>query len=299
MAQRAVNPYVYIETYLDNQQLVTEGWIGGFFKRIGNAWNGFWKNPNPADTAMTRLESAKKALAELQQMVQQNQGAEGDVLGTVLNGLEQSLTIINHIEPTIKDMDGKMQQFSKDGVEGNDPMHQLPDAYNAKFQQIMQARDGIIRQADSEDKLKKLLQNDNLLVQFKHELEEQYQKMGPEQPDKKKLENFLRRIDTDATFREIQALLDFARRRTANGMVAVKPKGYEEVIGIWRRIAQATTDANQQKQQLVDWYTKLPPQHPIKTFIQAEVRGNGQNEADVFYNYAHSWITKYAHHLTP
>ena len=301
MVEQGVDPYRHIQRYLDSQP-INEGIFGNFFQRIGNAWRAFWKNPNPEDSPITRLETAKKALGELTQMIQQNQGAEADVLGTVLRGLEQSLTIINKVEPTIKDMAGRMQQFGQDGVAGNDPMYQLPDAHNQQWHQLMNELDAILKEPDSEQKLQKIAKNREKFLQFKQQLEDEYQKMAPDpnNQDKKRLENFLRRIDADASFREIEALMDFARRRAANsGMMVVKPQGYEEVIAAWRQIARTTRDENQQRAQLIAWYNKLPANHRIRQFIQGEMQNvPGKNEVDLFYDYAHGWINKYAHHLT-
>lgn len=316
LTHKNVNPYWYIDRYLESQesiqvppQLLLEGWLGNFFKRVGSAWKNFWKDPNHGENATNRLEDAKKAVQDLIQMIQQNQGAEQNVMATILQGLEQSLKILTSVEPQIKEMEPRIKQFKMGGGQtplAADPMHSLPNDLDVKWQQIMNARDQIIDLPDSDDKLNKLVLNDDEFVKFKQEIEDLYQQLNPSDSDpqkqeyKKKIENFLRRIDTSATFREIQALMNFARRRTTSGQMAERPQGYEQVVMQYRQIAQTVTDPNQQRDQLINWYRTLNSNHPVKIFVQNELRTNpnlGQDEEAVFYNYAYTWITKFPHHL--
>lgn len=314
MVHKNVNPRWYIDRYLESQesiqappQLILEGWLGNFFKRVGSAWNSFWKDPQHGENILNRLEDAKKALQDLIQMVKQNAGAEQNVMGTILQGLEQSLNLLSNVEPQIREMEPRIKQFKTGGGQtplAADPMHSLPNDLETKWQQIMNARDQIIDLPDSEDKLNKLVQNDDEFVKFKNEIEDLYQNLDPndqqKQEYKKRIENFLRRIDTSATFREIQALMNFARRRTSSGQMAGRPRGYEQVVMQYRQIAQTVSDPNQQRDQLINWYKGLNNNHPIKMFVRDELRKNpnlGQDEDAVFYGYAYTWITKFPHHL--
>lgn len=319
MVQKNVNPRWYIDRYLESMQgleappqLILEGWLGNFFKRIGNAWKSFWKDPNSPEAASEKLDAAKQALEDLVATVKQNQGAEATVLPTILKGLEQSLTILNQIEPQIKQLSGRITAFQKSGAGptgaafADDPMHQLPQDLNQKWQKLMAARDALVKQPDSQHKADALVQNDNEFIQFKHELEELYQNLNPNDPDpqkqeyKKKLENWLRRIDTDSTFNEIEALLDVARRRTSSGQLVKRPNGYMDLLNFWQQISQTVHDPNQQRDQIIAWYGKLPPAHPLKKFVQDEMKKSpniGQDENALFYKYAYNWITKFPHHL--
>lgn len=319
MVQKNVNPRWYIDRYLESIQglspgpeLLLEGWLGSFFKRIGNAWRGFWKDPNEPEAASEKLDVAKKALEDLVKLVQQNQGAESSTLPVILKGLEQSLQIINQLEPQIKQLSPRITAFQKSGAGAaggafaDDPMHQLPQDLNQKWQKLMAGRDALIKQPDSSGKADALVQNDNEFIQFKHELEELYQNLNPNDPDpqkqeyKKKLENWLRRIDTDGTFNEIEALLDVARRRSSSGQLVKRPDGYMDLLTFWQQLSKTVTDPNQQRDQIIAWYQKLPPTHALRKFVQSEMKKNpslGQDENALFYNYAFNWITKFPHHL--
>ncbi len=305
MAERRVDPYLCIQEYLDSDTLLTESWVGSFFKRLGNAWNGFWKNPNPEDSPLTRLEAAQKALGELQQMMQQNQGADQGAIQVVLKGLEQSLAIVSRIEPTVQQLSSQIQQFAQTGVPHSDPNAGLPQDLNGKWMDIMQRRNELMKSA-SEDNMQKLVANSNEFQQFKVALEQEYQQIDPQdanqanQDKKKRIENWLKRIDTDATFRQIENLLDLARTRTAGGKSAQRPEGVGDVQMAYRQIVAATQDQGQQRQQLIGWYGKLPENHPVKSFVRQEMQNNpqsGADENDMFYQYAHEWMMKFPHHM--
>jgi len=316
MVQKNVDPNWYIRRYLEAMEsddgLILEGWLGSFFKRIGNAWSGFWKDPNPQDSPSTRLEAAKKALQDLVQMVQQNQGAESNVLGVVLRGLEQSLGIIDKIEPPLKTAEPRIKQFQAAQAGGQagtvmfqgDPNNRLPDDLHQKFEDIMHRRNMLIQQPDSEAKATNLVKNDDELLQFRQQLEDQYQQMAPKTPqdqqNKERIKTFLTRIDTDATFREIESLLDFARKRTqGNNLMVSRPQGYEQAVLAFRNIAATTTDPKQQKDQLLHWYQSLPANNPVKQFVMNDVREHPElgNELELFWKYSQEWINKLPHFL--
>lgn len=310
MARQRVNPYTYIEHFLRHPQstILAEGWLGGFFKRLGNAWNAFWKNPNgPEDNPGNRLETAKAAMVDLQTMLQQNVGADEGQMQVVLNGLEQSLTILGKIEPVVHQLSSGIMQYSQTGQQIADPSQDLPEDIQQKWIDIMTKRDQIIKSSEKEEiKAQKLFANDDELIAFKNQLEQLHRSMNSYDQDenkveyKKKLENFLRRIDNDTTFREIQNLLDLAKRRSGGtNMLVQPPEGYGEVQQAWRQIASTTNDPNQHKQQLLAWYGSLAPNHPVKAFIHQEMQKGelGNNENEVFYKYAHDWMTKNPHHM--
>ena len=312
LVQKNVDPNWYIRRYLEAMEredgLILEGWLGNFFKRIGNAWSGFWKDPNPQDSPTTRLESAKKALQDLVQMIQQNQGAESNVLGVVLKGLEQSLGIIDKIEQPLRTAEPRIKQYQAANAGGSgtvmfqgDPNNRLPDDLHQKFEEIMQRRN--IQQPDSEAKATNLVKNDDELLQFRQQLEDQYQQTAPKTPEeqqyKERIKTFLTRIDTDATFREIESLLDFARRRTHSDLMVSRPQGYEQAVLAFRNIAANTTDPKQQKDQMLHWYQALPVNNPVKQFVMNDVREHPElgNELELFWKYAQEWINKLPHFL--
>lgn len=314
MVQKNVDPHWYIRKYLEafetEDGLICEGWLGNFFRRIGNAWKAFWTDPTRGDQVMNRLEDAKKALSDLVQMVQQNQGAESGMLGTVLRGLEQSLSILNKVEPTIKQYEPRISQMQAAQQSGkpapafvSDPAIQLPEDQHNIFMQIMQDRDRLIKTPDSEDKLHKLMQNDDELLRFRQSLEDMYQNLNPsdeaQQQYKERIKNWLTHIDNDTTFREIENLLDAAKRRTRTNLSVQRPQGYEQAVFAWRNIVAKTSDPNQQKQQLLQWYQALPPNNPVKAFIQHDIQENPDlgNENELFWKYAQEWINKLPHFL--
>lgn len=306
MVERGVEPYTFIGQFFDHPPLLTE-FLGGFFKRLGNAWNAFWKNPNkPEDNPENRLEAAKAAMIDLQNMLAQNVGADQGHLQVVLNGLEQSLTIMGKIEPSIRQLSSGIMQYQKTG-EAIPTQGILPEDLEQKWMAIMTKRDEIINGGEKEEiKAQKLFANDDELMAFKHELENIHQGINDYEQDqgrvqyKKQIENFLRRIDNDTTFREIQNLLDIAKRRAgASNMLVKPPEGYGEVQQVWRQIAGTTADPNQHKQQMIAWYGTLAPNHPVKAFIHQELQKGelGNNENEVFYKYAYNWMTKNPHHM--
>jgi hypothetical protein len=314
MVQKNVDPHWYIRKYLEAMDsedgLICEGWLGNFFKRIGNAWAAFWKDPNRGDQVLNRLEDAKKALGDLVQMIQQNQGAETGMLGTVLRGLEQSLAILDKVEPTIKQYEpriSQMQAAQKGGQPApsfvSDPSTQLPQDQQQHFMSIMQTRDQIIKMPDSEDKLHKLLVNDDELLRFRQGLEDMYQTINPQDENQKQykdqIKNWLTHIDNDTAFREIQNLLDAAKRRTRTNLSVQRPQGYEQAVFAWRNIVAKTQDPAQQKQQLIQWYMALPQNHPVRAFILNDIQENPElgTEGELFWKYAQEWINKLPHYL--
>jgi hypothetical protein len=125
-------------------------------------------------------------------------------------------------------------------------------------------------------------------------------KTPQDQQNKERIKTFLTRIDTDATFREIESLLDFARKRTqGNNLMVSRPQGYEQAVLAFRNIAATTTDPKQQKDQLLHWYQSLPANNPVKQFIMNDVREHPElgNELELFWKYSQEWINKLPHFL--
>ena len=315
MVQKNVDPHWYIRRYLEaiesEDGLICEGWLGNFFKRIGNAWSSFWKDPNANDQVLNRLEDAKKALTDLMQMVQANQGAEPTQMATVLRGLEQSLALLGKVEPTIKQYEPRIaaqHQAQKAGSPipsfSDDPTHQLPPDQHAQFMSIMSQRDQIIKMADSDAKLQRLDANGDQYLQFRNQLEDYYQtfaaKTPEEQQQKEQIKNWLTQIDNDTAFREINNLIDVAKRRTRSSDLAVqRPAGHGKVVLAWRNIAAKTKDPNQQKQEMLQWYQALPPTDDVRQFVQKELQENPHlgNELELFWKYSQEWINKLPHFL--
>lgn len=313
MVQKNVDPHWYIRRYLEAMEredgLICEGWLGNFFRRIGNAWNSFWKDPNANDKVTNRLEDAKKALGDLVQMIQANQGAETGMMATVLRGLEQSLSIIDKVEPTIKQYSDRINTQHQAQKSGNpipsfadDPNQQLPPDQQAQFMSLMQQRDQIIKMADSEAKLQRLLANDDQLLQFRQSLEDLFQQIKgntpQEQQQKQQIKNWLTHIDNDTAFREVQYLLDAAKRRTRSNLSVQRPQGYEQAVMAWRNVVAKSNDPNQQKQEMLQWYQSLPANNPVKAFMRQELQEDPhQNELELFWKYVQEWVNNLPHFL--
>lgn len=305
MVKKGVDPYAFIDEYLerlDAEAPINEG-LGGFFRRLGAAWQAFWKTPSQDDPS-NRLGTAKQALTDLITMLQQSSGAERGSIDVVIRGLEQALQLVNHVEPTIQQYNQKMMSFRKGDAFAALPdiAQMLPEDLNKKYVALMQAHDKLMALPDDENKLNHLIASDNQIQAFYQELEEAYRKINPvdetQKEYKEKIRNFLTKIDNDAVYRQIQGLMDFARKRTGGNLLVSRPQGYEQVVFAFRKIVASTPDPNQQKQQLLQWYQTLDKNHPVKAFIEKEMQETpGQNEPELFWNYAHDWINKFTHHL--
>ena len=285
------NPYAYIQSHLIN-----EGFLGGFFRRLSNAWNAFWQDPSASGHAspQDRFNTAKSALEDLHQMVSQ-QGGDQQTMDILLRGLEQSLTIMKHLEPTFAQYVGSLE-----GV----PLQGLPDELDKRYVAIMRRWNAAMNEPDSEQKKQKVLAGQEELENFTREVEELYQKLNPRDRRvaeyKKQIENWLRRLDTDAAFHQVQKVLDLARQRSDSGLVARQPREVNQVLAQWRLISKQTQDASQARQQLLGWYNNLPENHGLKIFIRKEIQQHpqlGNDESMVFYKYAYQWMTKFPHHL--
>ena len=298
MVQSNIDPNWYIRRYLEALEskdgLICEGWLGGFFKRLSNAWSGFWKDPDSEDSIETRFESAKKSLIDLIQIVKQNQSSDQTVT-TILRGIESSLLILNKVEPNIKQM-----QISNLDSNLN---QELPEPEHKKWLNLMTQRDQIIKMPDSEQKLNQLHVNDDLFLKFKQELEDSYQQIHPknqeEQEHKEQIKNWLLHLDKDASFREIQYLLDVSKKRTGSNLSVQRPQGYEQAVFAFRNVAVKTQDPNQQKQEMLHWYQALPPNNPIKLFLKGELEEDPHlgNELELFWKYCQEWVNKLPHFL--
>ena len=296
--QKNLDPNWYINRYLealDNDGLIMEGWLGNFFTRLGNAWNGFWEDPNSVNDPLNRLENAKKSLQSLVSAVQK-QSYDKNVINVILHGLEQSLNILDKVDPYIKKLPREDIKFHQD------PSNQLPDELHNKFVEIMQRRDMLVKLPNSTAKLTNLEKNDEEWLQFRQSVEDKYRQINPQnqqqQEFKEKIRNFLTRIDTDASFVEVGKLLDFAKRRTQNNLSVSSPVDYKKVISAWQGIQ--ATDVNQRRIQLIRWYQSLPENDSIKQFIQNDIKENPGigNELKLFWKYAQEWINKMPHYLS-
>lgn len=311
MADKKVDPYIVIYEYLDHSSdLLVEGWIGNFFKRIKAAWDAFWTPmqagvANREITPQERLQTALSALNDLQNLISQNSQASPQDLAMVLRGVEQSVTLLKQVEPVIQKHDAAMQQYAKTGQAAPEEKEDLPEDLEEQFMRIMQERDRLMKEPDSETKMHKLIANDDQLLAFKDHVEEMYQSINPEDQGKaeykKQIENWLNRLNMDSTFREIENLLDFARKRSSKtSMLSKRPDGYEEVLVAWRKIVGQTTREDQQKQMLQSWYNNLQGNHKLRKFIRGEIIANpslGQDETSVFMRYADEWVNRFPHSI--
>lgn len=295
MVRRGVDPYEYIADYLDSAGVYSE-WLGGFFSRLGAAWRAFWSKP--AGNLTGQLEAAKKALADLQAMLQQNQQADAPAIDMVLRGLEQSLNIVRHVEPTLKQVEPKL----KSRQPGPSSV-QLPDDLKKHWMAIHTRRGRIMQMPDDEDKLRLLIANDDELQALLQQLADAYQNIDPSDQSqaqyRQQLGNFLRYVETDAAFRDIQGLLDFARHRTGDGFQSHRPQGWQAVADVVRIVGTRTQDARQQEALLARWYGQLPDNHPVKLYVRQEAQERGEPEEKIFPLYAKYWTTKHPHHMAP
>lgn len=306
MVAKGVEPYAFIAQYLEklDAEAPINEFLGGFFRKLGAAWNAFWKTPS-VDDPKNRLDTAKEALTDLITMLKQSAGAERGSIEVVIRGLEQSLQLINHVEPTIQQFNQKMMQFRRGNPAAALPdiAQQLPEDLNKKFVELMTAHNQFMGLPDSEDKLNKLKLNQDQIEAFYQELSDVYQKINPadesQKEYKERIKNFLMKIENDTAFQQMKNLMDFASKRSGASNLAVsRPDNYHDVVFAWRNIASKTRDPNQQRQQLLQWYQTLDKNHPVKAFITKEMQDEpGHNEADLFWNYASDWINKFTHHL--
>jgi len=237
-------------------------------------------------------------------MLKQSAGAERGSIEVVIRGLEQSLQLINHVEPTVQQFNQKMMNYRKGDVSAGLPdiAQMLPEDLNDKFVKLMNSHDQLIALPDSDDKLNKLIASEEQIDSFYQELSDLYQKINPADENQKeykeKIKNFLNKIESDTVFHQIKSLMDFAKKRSRDNLLVSRPNNYHEVVFAWRNIVSKTQDPNQQKQQLLQWYQALDKNNGIKAFIHKEMQETpGQNEAELFWNYASNWINKFKHHL--
>jgi hypothetical protein len=236
MAEHRIDPYLYIEQFLDSDQFLTEEWLGGFFKKLGNAWRAFWQKPGQQeDSPLTRLETAKKAMGELEQMIKQNVGTKQNTLQVVLRGLEQSLAILQRIEPTIQQYDQHMMQYQKTGVPHSGSDDELPPKWQQKYMAIFKEMNWLMRQPQTDEVANKLAEINDKFVRFFGELEDYITTLN-DPDEKKQIVNFLDRKFNDTTFREIMDLLKEPRVRQKTKSVnqyapQIDPKSYFGSLG--------------------------------------------------------------------
>jgi hypothetical protein len=288
MVEQRVEPYLHIEYFLKNQhqELLTE-WLDSFFKRMGQAWNGFWKNPQESPT--NQLEIARQALNDLHHMIAA-QGGNSHNTKTILLGLEQSLGILEKLKPGLASTVDVPHSMAED---------KLPSPWHERWASLVQHQHGLVKEPDSEEKKDKMLLLDEELEKFWKEIQDFYQSLPLNNPNKQKIKNFLQSVDTDAEFRDVRDLLDVARKRTQNNLQANRPEVYRQVALTWQQLAAKTPNVQQRAQQLLHWYQRLPDTHALKQFIRQDMQQHPEldnNEMNVFWKYAVEWINKFPHH---
>jgi len=300
LARTRINPHIYIREYLNDlhhEYLLTEGWIGNFFTRVKNAWNAFWTSPKE-DNPLNRFETAKNALEELISMIQANRDAGSRTLGIVLNGLEQSLHALLAVEPQIKQYSQEIMSYAKSKQSGKafTPSIkdiQLPPDLEPQLTQLLQDYDQIMRSPDKEEKVRQLVAQDDKFATFISKIENLYQNLqaDPNRADyRQQLGTFLKQLEWDKSFREFRKILHYARSRTTQGGLEYKPQGVDDLEAAWQQIASQPADPSTQTRKLRMWYAHLPAEHPLKTWIRQQSQGKGENEEDLFYQYATTWL---------
>lgn len=286
LVEQNLDPYLHIEHFLKtHQQSLLNEWLDSFFKRMGNAWNGFWKSPK--DQPVNQLELARQALNDLHRIVANHPAAD---MKMVLRGLEQSLAILDRIKPTLK----QHEDVPHSGEE-----NKLPKEWHEKWASLVQRQHSTMKEPDGEEKKNKLIALDDEFEQFWTKIQDYYQSLPNTDPNKQAVKYFLQSIDADTSFRDIRDLLDTARKRTQNNLLVNRPDVYRQVAQVWHQLAAKNPDIKGRAQQLMRWYQGLQSQHPLKQFIHKEMQDSpdlGENEANVFWKYAVEWINKFPHH---
>jgi hypothetical protein len=309
MAIKGVEPRAFIDHCLRPRDEVMTEWLGGFFKRLGNAWRSFVGGPG--ETPAQRVAAADRALTDLVDVLQKNQGADPRSVRVVLTGIEQALQIVKHVTPTVRQLDARFRQYMAANKGGQapafaaDPADNLPDDLHQKYVELMRTHNQLMQLPDGEAKKESLVDSSRELEAFLDGLENTYQQIDPADSSKadykQRVGNFLRRIDTDKAFRDVRDLLSFARRthQGEGGLLVNRPFGHEEASAVYNQPGAGTED--DQKTRLKAWYGGLPPSHPVKKFIQGERESGehgGMSEDDLLHNYAAYWASKYPHHLS-
>jgi hypothetical protein len=199
MTEQGLEPYSYIT------EVLSEGWLGNFFGRLGQAWQSFWNKPEQSDDSpVKKLEVAKQAIADLEAALRNNTGSDRNAFNTALRGIEQALALINRVEPTIQQAD--------DGVS-----EMLPPRWNRYYMAIMNDINRLIKQPKTEETAQQLADQDDKLVRLFGAMEDYIKKVDPKNmaqvKEKKQIERFLSRVFDDYTFREIMGLLKEPRTR--------------------------------------------------------------------------------------
>ncbi len=282
------------------------GLLENFFLRLRNAWDAFWTHPyqqHQEQGLTAKLENAKSAVHDLYEILKQHKDVDQQTIQTILRGLEQSLELFTKVEPAVQGVEqkmlGKSQEESPERDEHGVQM-ELPEELHHEYVEILKERDRLIKAPETEDTVQALLSNNSKLDQFFEKVTVQNQKLPPGEPNKKKIEGWLKRIENDAAFREVQNLLEFAKRRHDDGFAVARPNDYHQAVGEWMRIAAQTSQEGEQFNHMKQWYGQLPEDHSIKQFVQQELQQpqhKGNNEEDLFLQYAKYWKDRYPHHL--
>lgn len=286
MVDRGVEPRAFIRAYLDHQALVSEGAVTGLFRRLKQAWDGFWTKPR--ETPTDYLGTARKSLGELMTIVKsQPNPVDADM---VLNGLQQALRIMDKVEPYV--------QRLNPGQTGSQP--RLPDDLQQTWDAIGAERDRLLNLPDNDPRKTQLLrQNDDKFLHFLAQLEEMPKRMSNADPNlaarRQQIVGFLRYLDDDTDFQHFQQLMTQVRDRGTD-MATERPAGWDRVVMAYQQAVNAKTDP---QQALTQMYRSLLDNHPMKQFIRREARfgrDGGQPEEVLLTKYAKYWATKYPHH---
>jgi len=287
MVARGIEPREFIRNYLGYQEVITEGILTGLFRRLGAAWEGFWRKPNENPTDY--LGTAKKALGDLVQVVQ-GQGNKAIDSQMVLQGLQQAIRIIDKVDPYVQKLDPGKESTKVE----------LPDDLKRNWDALNSERGRILGMQDTDPKKMQLLvQNDDRMLNFIGQLEDLYQSISPNDTQKaqykEQIGGFLRYLDQSSEFQEFQLMMNQARKYGTDQALE-RPKGWDRIVSAYQ---QASVSGRNPDEEMARLYASLMDNHPIKVFIRREARfgpDRGQNEATLLAKYAKYWASKYQHH---
>jgi hypothetical protein len=206
MVEVGVDPYVHVAKYLQQQEMLSEGMIGNFFKRVGNAWRSFWGKVDlsPVD----RLENAKKAVGELEQILTQNEKVDPPRIHTILNGLNQSLAMLTQLEPQVQQLEPVLA-----GQAQGTPM-KLPPELMQRYRQIMQNIDHIMKMPDNPHKAEYIEKGDDQLDEFLQYLAQMEQNPQTPPDQREQLAAFLDTVYQNASYQAYkQAVQTYTRSK--------------------------------------------------------------------------------------
>lgn len=281
MANRGVEPRQYILEYLqENQPLLAEG----LFQALGRAWRALWAQD---ESPKAKYDTAVTSLRELTNMIKKWRNTSPQLTDTVLNGLANSLGILDDMRDYVGKIDTKVRTMSgaqthsginAQGIKFGDDI-ELPPEMKVKWDRIT----GYIKEyQNNPDKKKALSVLHRKLDELLEDMHKKLDTMNDNDPQKRQLETFLKFLMRQRQAEDIDMVRNKAYRRSSLGTLIVRPPGADNAI-------QA---AGQGDDQLLNWFNSLPDTDQFKQFITQDAQHpihNGEDVLKVLKKYVNYW----------